>query len=109
MIRNCTPHDLNIVAREGMVTIPPSGIVPRCEQSEVEIGQIVLDDCIIPITAQKFGEVIDLPEQEDGVYLVVSRLVAAACPDRNDLLIPGPLVRDEAGKVVGCKGLSKLA
>ena len=25
---------------------------------------------------------------------------------RSDLLVPGPLVRDSEGKVIGCKGLS---
>ena len=78
--------------------------MPRCEQHEELIGKI--DN--IQITKQIFGEVTDLPEQEDGVYLIVSRLVATACPNRSDLLIPGPLIRDAEGKVVGCKGLSKI-
>ena len=78
--------------------------MPRCEQHEELIGKI--DN--IQITKQIFGDVTDLPEQEDGVYLIVSRLVATACPNRSDLLIPGPLIRDAEGKVVGCKGLSKI-
>ena len=39
---------------------------------------------------------------DDGDYV----LVASACPDRSDLLVPGPLVRDSEGKVIGCRGLS---
>ena len=104
-IKNCTPHELNIVNANGeTVTIQPCGIVPRCSQNETKVG--VING--IPITEQTFGEVVDLPEPEDGVYLVVSRLVAAACPNRRELLIPGPLVRDGEGKVVGCNGLSKI-
>ena len=97
MIKNCTQHNVDIVVDDTTITIPPCGIVPRCSQIEG-----------IPVTVQVFGDVIDLPEQEADVFLIVSRLVASACPAREDLLIPGPLLRDEAGKVVGCKGLSKL-
>lgn len=101
---NCTPHTLNIIVGDEVVDIAPSGIVPRCSQSEQEIG--TLDG--IPITKQVFGEVVDLPKPKLDTYYVVSRLVAAACPNRQDLLIPGPLVRDDEGKVIGCKGLSRL-
>lgn len=102
-IKNCTPHALNIVNADGKtVTIQPCGIVPRCSQNETEVG--VIEG--ITVTKQEFGEVVDLPEPQDCVFLVVSRLVASACLDRRDLLIPGPLLRDESGKVIGCKGLS---
>lgn len=104
MIKNCTPHEISIYSASAVVKFPPCGIVPRCEQHEELIGEI--DN--IKITKQFFGDVTDLPEQEDGVYLIVSRLVATACPNRSDLLVPGPLIRDGEGKVVGCNGLSKL-
>ena len=103
MIKNCTPHKISVYVDDTMLEFPSCGIVPRCEQHEEVIGKI--DN--LPITKQISGEVTDLPEQEDAVYLIVSRLVATACPHRSDLLIPGPLVRDGDGKVVGCYGLSK--
>ena len=102
-IRNCTSLVLNIIKQDGEVLdLPPCGIVPRCSQSE---------ECLmmvngIALTRQTFGDVVDLPEPEKDVMLVVSRLVASACPDRPDLLVPGPLVRDSEGKVIGCRGLS---
>ena len=104
MIKNCTPHNVDIVVGDTTITIPPFGIVPRCSQIEKAVGKI--ED--IPVTVQAFGDVTDLPEQEDGVYLIVSRLVATARPNRSDLLVPGPLIRDKEGKVVGCNGLSKI-
>ena len=104
-IRNCTPCMLNIIKRDGEVLdLPPCGIVPRCSQSEECF--LVING--VSITRQTFGEVINLPKLEKDVLLVVSRLVASACPDRSDLLVPGPLVRDGEGKVIGCKGLSIL-
>lgn len=34
--------------------------------------------------------------------------VAPEVPERTDLVIPGPMVRDENGRVIGCDGLSIL-
>ena len=102
-IRNCTSLVLNIIKQDGEVLdLPPCGVVPRCSQSEECV--LVIGD--IALTRQTFGDVVDLPEPEKDVMLVVSRLVASACPDRSDLLVPGPLVRDSEGKVIGCRGLS---
>ena len=105
MIANLTPHPVNIfVGGEASITLAPSGVVPRCSQSAEQVGTV--DG--IPVSRQVFGEVVDLPVPQDGVYLVVSRLVAAACPARDDLLIPGPMVRGEDGRPIGCNGLAKV-
>lgn len=104
MFKNLTPHELNIVTADGILDVPASGTVARCSQREISVDIIHG----VEITRQVFGAVVDLPEPEDGTYYIVSRIVAAACEDRDDLLIPGPLVRDDAGNVIGCKGLSVL-
>ena len=102
-IRNCTSLVLNIIKQDGeILDLPPCGIVPRCSQSEECV--LVIND--IALTRQTFGDVVDIPEPEKDVMLVVSRLAASACPDSYDLLVPGPLVRDSEGKVIGCRGLS---
>lgn len=104
VIKNCCPHAVDILVGEEVKTLPPSGIIPRCSQSEEYVGTIAG----IPVTRQVFGEVINLPEPEEGTFLVVSKMVADACPERHDLLIPGPLIRDENNNVVGCRGVSIL-
>ena len=104
IIRNCTPHEVNVVTPEGVIDFAPTGVVPRCSQS----NEVVASICGIEVTRQTFGDVVDLPPQEEGVFLIVSRLVASACPERHDLLIPGPLVRGEDGRPRGCQGLSVL-
>lgn len=102
---NLTPHMINVVDPDGnVVNIPVSGTVARCSQSNEQIGEVNG----IPVTRQIFGEVVDLPEAKEGVAYIVSRLVASACPKRHDLLIPGPLVRNEQGQPIGCEGLSIL-
>lgn len=102
---NLTPHEINIYEGDKLVkTVPASGKVARREQREEVLGKI--DG--ITITEQFFGDVYDLlPDQEEGVAYIVSRIVAEAFMYRDDLYIPGPMVRDENGRVIGCQGLSK--
>ncbi|MDD7029296.1 MAG: hypothetical protein PUI49_07115 [Prevotellaceae bacterium] len=103
---NLTPHIINIVAEDGtrLRDIEMSGIIARVGQREEVIGN--LDG--IPVTRQVFGEVMNLPEPQEGVAFIVSRLVAVAATDRDDLFIPGPMVRNDQGQPCGCKGLSKV-
>ena len=102
---NATPHTLNIVQTDGTVLeLKASGICPRCSSSELVDQAIGL----IQVTRQTLGHVEGLPDDTDpATYYIVSRLVASAC-GREDLLVPGPLVRDDQGRVIGCKGLSRL-
>lgn len=101
---NATPHALNIVQRDGSVlTLASSGVVPRCESNELVDRAIGL----IEVTRQTLGHVQGLPDPIPGTYFIVSRLVASATK-REDLLVPGSLIRDDQGKVIGCKGLSRL-
>lgn len=102
---NATPHPLNIVQRDGSVlTLEASGICPRCESNEIVDRAIGLID----VTRQTLGHVEGLPDPVPGLYFIVSRLVAASACAREDLLVPGSLIRDDQGKVIGCKGLSRL-
>ena len=104
-IVNCTPHTCNVVRKDGTVLdIPASGIVPRLSQTQETVEMI--DG--IQITRQSFGAIENLPAPQKGVRLIVSRMVAQACPERRDLLVPGPLVRGENGQPVGCQGLSVI-
>ena len=101
---NATPHDLNIVQIDGRVlTLKASGICPRCSSNEVVDRAIGL----IQVTRQTLGHVEGLPGTAPGLYYIVSRLVASAS-GRDDLLVPGSLIRDDQGKVIGCKGLSRI-
>lgn len=101
---NLTPHEINIYSGEELVkTVPASGTVARCSQREEVLGKI---DGIF-ITKQVFGAVQGVPDREEGVAYIVSRIVADALTFRDDLFIPGPMVRDENGRVIGCQGLSK--
>lgn len=103
-ILNCTPHSLVFVDDAGKVirTVEPSGILPRVSSAITVIGDI--DG--IPDEVTSYGEIVGLPEKQDGTILVVSAMVAARLPDRDDIRIPGRQVRDAQGRIVGCKSLS---
>jgi hypothetical protein len=102
-LQNCTPHTLNIHLDGQIINIEPSSIVPRVvtpERVQVDLVEgIPIFDSVGDSTVE------DLPEWQEGVYLVVSRVLATACPHRDDLLVPGTLIRDDKGRPIGCNGL----
>lgn len=104
-IINCTPHNISFVADNGDVvrTIPASGILPRVATSYTTVATVNG----IPDEATVYGNVEGLPTEEPDTILIVSALVANACKNRNDLRVPGRQVRDEQGRVIGCKSLSR--
>lgn len=105
MIKNLTPHDINLVLSDGqVVTFPSEQPVPRVSSKTVSDGNI--DG--YPLTRTEYGEVENLPEPEDGVYYIVSALVAGRCPNRTDLVIPNEQVRDDKGRIIGCRSFGRI-
>lgn len=104
-IVNLTPHTITVL-REGAEPIeyPPSGMVARCATQRRMVGTLNG----IPINRTGFGEVSGLPEPAPGVYYLVSALVAQALPQRDDLLIPDDTVRDEEGRIIGCRAFARI-
>ncbi|MCD3245247.1 hypothetical protein G8S21_04695 [Clostridium botulinum C] len=103
VILNYTPHTVNIIDSEGnKIQDFPSQGEARCQQTTTTAGMIGN----IPITSTSFGEVTGLPEETEGTYYIVSRLIRQALPVRNDLLVPNDMIRDEVGRIIGCKSLA---
>lgn len=104
LIKNLTPHTVTIVTDTGKnVIYKPTGVIPRLSTKTIQVGAV--DG--IPITSTVFREVQDMPEQQQDVYLIVSRMVLAAMPNRKDLLVPNELVRNDKGQIIGCRSLAK--
>ena len=107
---NLTPHELNVQREDGsLLNIPASGTVARVGQKETVVDTLEG----INITQQVFdGDVTGVPEpQGPFTYYIVSRIVASALAEAdrtNDILVPGPAVRDDSGKIIGCRGFSQL-
>lgn len=109
-IRNLTPHAIVIECiGGGTLTIPPDPVSARVGVQREGAGTIEVTQfgMIIPLFHPTFGETVGLPEKNPADILIVSSRVKEANPDRDDLYVPGDLIRDERGNVIGCRGLDK--
>ena len=104
-IINLTPHDI-VFVREGAadIVVPASGKIARVAVKTVIIGDING----IPVTTSVFGGVEDLPEPTADTIYIVSSIVASRVTNREDVYIPNESVRDDKGRIIGCKSLGKI-
>jgi len=56
----------------------------------------------------QFGAVTGLPDPQPDTIFVVSALVAQAVPDRQDVFITDDAVRDDQGRLIGCRALAHI-
>lgn len=106
-VLNCTLHDIVIVIDDKTVIVPPSGFNARQEMKRKLVGTTLIDGVHIPIYQVIPGEIMDLPGYVGGTILIVSRVVQDALPDRDDLYVPGILLRDDKNRIIGCMGLER--
>lgn len=96
---NLTPHTVTVQLGEKVVEFPPSGQIARVGVEYTptdEVGGI-------PVVRATTGAVEGLPDPAEGVYYIVSAMVAQALPQRHDLLAPDTgagAVRDETGRII---------
>ena len=106
LLKNYTPHNVVVINEATKIVIPSDGIA-RVTETKTITPSIDVDGVIIETFISSFGEVENLLPQEEGVMLIVSAMVASAAKNRDDLLVPGELVRDAAGNIVGCRSLRR--
>ena len=98
-------NDKNVIC-----TIDPA---PEEERATISVTRkrsvpFELDGIVIPSFDYEYGEVKNIPEEEEGVVYIVSSLVAQRVPERMDVFIPNESVRDEKGRIIGCKSLGRI-
>lgn len=100
---NKTPHPVTVFSDvEGTVTYGAAESPARVSEERSLVGYN--NDCI-PFYIYKYGQVTGLPPEEDpDVAYIVSSQVMQAIPQRNDLLVPADMVRDDQGRIIGCNG-----
>lgn len=107
-IINKTPHALNLVIGDQNITIeptlPPARVCENCKQ----IATLSVGDVDIAVTRKDYGEIENLPDPEPDTYYVVSALVAGRIPEREDVLITSNPVRDDGGRIIGCRELAHI-
>ena len=108
-IINLTPHEVKIVdGGNNVVAVFPSDGVARASQHDVLVDEINS----IPVVKTEFGEVLGLPEPTEGTVFIVSRITVEAARAQglstDDLLVTSGAVRDDQGRIVGCRALARL-
>ena len=115
MIRNLTPHTIVVRAADGSdISFAPDPDGPA------RVGSTPGEDVTpagapCPVySAHRWGVVEGLPAPEEGVLLVVSALVAARVPTRDDVVSPGTgpsdgAVRDAGGRIVAVTRLVRAS
>ena len=61
----------------------------------------------VPLSRTSFGGAEQLPPKKEDTIYIVSSMVCQACPDRPDFYIPNETVRDDEGRIIGCRSLSR--
>ena len=103
---NLTPHNINVMdENKNILQVIESSGIARCKEIIKVTGSINNVDII----EKSFGEVEGLLSVNKNTYYIVSMLVATALKgQRSDLLIPGNVVRNEKGQVIGCTSLAVI-
>lgn len=118
-IHNMTPHVVTLIVEGVRVDYPSEGVI-RAKQVDSKIGVINSELKInaasagieIPVFKSTFGAPEGVPEEIDpnGIY-VVSMLAYQSLRthgyNMDKYYIVSGTIRDESGKIVGCKGLAK--
>lgn len=99
---NLTPHPLTIKKNDGTILELEVGDFVRATQTQNKVKEI--DN--INFYETVYGKVEGLPKSQEGTIYIVSLITKMACPERDDLVTPGNLIRNEEGAIVGCEGLN---
>lgn len=106
---NLTLHPVVLVEQDGAVLLDqaPDGRVARRAETRRDIGAVTLPGgATVPLREVAFGDVTDLPAPRAGVLYVVSRATAEAAAGRPDVVYPDERVKDDAGRIIGCRALA---
>lgn len=108
-ILNLTPHAVNLLDAEGntLAVFPPTGTIARAAQQDQPVGKVEAEGVVIAVVQTTYGEPADLPAPAEDTFYVVSILTAQAAKaygrDTSDLLVTSGPVRDETGRIIGCR------
>lgn len=107
---NLTGHDITLFDDIGnVVTLPPDGPKLGVDARKKQIGYIAKLPVQVPvIVINRQINRNSLPPEKRGTVYIVSMITALAYPERTDFLVPGQKVRDEQGRIIGCKSFRMI-
>jgi hypothetical protein len=89
---NLTPHAITLVSGDTKITLPSEGIA-RVDATPGTLRTV--EGVPVPIADPTvYGEVIGLPEPQEGTLYVVSLMVLERCRHRADVVAPGTGPKD---------------
>ena len=98
-IVNLTHHAINIngvdIASSGLASVATT-TTQIDTVNDIHINHVVM------------GNVTGLPDPQQDTVFIVSRIVADAVKDRQDVLIVDKTIRDADGKITGCSALAHV-
>lgn len=102
-VRNLTAHTIELFTPLGVSSIFPDGLVAR-----VRTGRWQTDESLpVPLIDVIQGAIIDLPDPQEGVYLIVSTYVAQhyKLRGRRDVIAPCPhtAMRNQNGEITAIR------
>jgi hypothetical protein len=103
---NLTGQPLTLyVEDDPLTTLPTEGKVWIKTSYSLD-EHVDVEGVPIPVLIPAEDDVVGLPMPQDDTYYIVTGLVAALMPDRDDLLSPAKVVRSgPGGKPLGCRAL----
>lgn len=103
---NLTPHDVNFISGNKTIIFKPEGLARVSMQPRLTALGYIDEDTPVEFFTNTYGEVEGLPEPQEDTFYIVSALVMNASP-RKDLVVPNDTVRDEQGRIIGCKSFAR--
>lgn len=108
VIRNLTPHDITIRGAAGDTVLPGAG---KDGSARVSVSETIVGDINgIPVVKLLYGDIVGLPEPEEGTVYLVSAMVLGRT-DRRGKDVFGPdsgssAVRNDKNQIVAVTRLS---
>ena len=113
-LKNCTRNDVYIKTAEGcdLLKLAPCGVVAYVEEDSHVFMEITAEGDggnmeWVDIQHTDFGITHNLPAEEENTFIIVSKMVAEANPNRRDLLYCARPYKTEDG-LRACEALEQL-
>ncbi len=104
-IENYTGHTVRYFGPKGEVVFEPEGDIQLTYEMQ-HVGTVEIRGKPVRIVRKVFKPE-SIPKPKPNTYYIVATLVAAAFPDRDDLISPSDSIRDKhTGEVIGCGSFS---
>lgn len=109
---NLMRYDLNVFDTNGLhTTLPPSGEVIGVRENTIMTVTDFVNVGHIPVATIE-SELDRIPDAVDGIAYVVPMRVLLAMHERGydttDIYAPNMLVKDDAGRIIGCRRLMQV-